>query len=70
MLGLAEVLRDDVDKLTTAVFTGNGRPGLISRVESIEDTVQYLVKAAWLLFAGAVTLFCTVTAGIIIQHWK
>ncbi len=68
--GLVDILRDDIGKLNTAVFTGNGRPGLMARMESTEGTVGSLVKAAWIFFGGAVTLLVTVFAGIILQHWK
>lgn len=41
-------------KLDAAV-NGNGKPGMLSRVDGVERTVGGLTKAVWLLAAAAIT---------------
>lgn len=41
-------------KLDAAV-NGNGKPGMLSRVDGVERTVGGLTKAVWLLAAAALT---------------
>jgi hypothetical protein len=61
-------LKRDVDTLNTTVYVGNGRPGLVTRMDAVEQRQAWMTKLAWLLLGSAFTLLATAGAMIVAAH--
>jgi len=63
-------LQKDVDALNETVYTGNGEPGLVSRMTKVETSVETLTKVAWLLVTCSATAVVGLVLDIAARHWK
>lgn len=62
-------VKEDLDALKHSVI-GNGKPGLITRVDRLEQTEAFKTKLIWILFGSLVSAVGSIAVFFLQKHFS
>lgn len=63
-------LQRGLDQLNETVYTGNGEPGLVSRVTAVEKGVATMTRFGWYAIGAMFSTFAILAADLIVRLLK